>query len=61
MDNPAGMPLPNQADGMLTESEAGDGELPLRHVPDRRVLRRIRRMDDPEILERVLAGLLNLR
>lgn len=51
----------NQADGTLAERNACEGELPLRRALDRRVVRRIRRMDDPEILERVLAGLINLQ
>ncbi len=36
------------------------GDLPLRPVSYRFSVPRIRCMDDPEILERVLAGLLNL-
>jgi len=38
----------------------GSGELPRRHVPDRQILRKIRRLDDLEILQRVLAGLVSL-
>lgn len=40
---------------------AGNEELPTRPAPDRQLVRKIRRLDDPEILQRVLAGLLNLR
>jgi hypothetical protein len=40
--------------------QPADAELPVRCVPDASVRRTIRRMDDPEILERVLAGLLDL-
>ncbi len=36
------------------------GELPLRQTVNLPLRRRIRRMDDPEVLERVLAGLLGL-
>lgn len=35
--------------------------LPSRPAPDRQLVRTIRRLDDPEILQRVLAGLLNLQ
>jgi hypothetical protein len=35
-------------------------DLPARPVSACRVMHKIRRMDDPEILERVLAGLLSL-
>jgi hypothetical protein len=41
------------------DDAAGD-DLPTRSAPQRTVVYRIRRMDDPEILERVLAGLLSL-
>ena len=40
---------------------AGNEELPTRPAPVRQLARKIRRLDDPEILQRVLAGLLNLR
>jgi hypothetical protein len=40
--------------------EAALGGLPLRPVSNRLVGRRIRCMDDPEILERVLEGLVKL-
>jgi hypothetical protein len=36
-------------------------DLPSRPIPGRQLARKIRRLDDPEILQRVLAGLLNLR
>jgi len=36
-------------------------DMPARPVPDRELVRKVRRMDDPEILQRVLAGLLNLQ
>lgn len=39
---------------------AGAEKLPARPVPAGRPARRIRRLDDPEILQRVLAGLINL-
>ncbi len=39
----------------------GNEELPTRPARDRQVIHKIRRLDDPEILQRVLAGLLNLR
>jgi hypothetical protein len=38
----------------------GNEELPTRPAPDPQLVRKIRRLDDPEILQRVLAGLLNL-
>ncbi len=40
--------------------ESGCAELPKRPASDRPRVYRIRCMDDPEILERVLEGLLNL-
>lgn len=46
---------------MPTMTETGDGDLPLRRASEPWVVCRVRRMDDPEILERVLAGLLNLQ
>jgi len=55
-------PISNDADGAIvsdTTNGARAEELPRRQTPDRQV-RKIRRLDDPEILERVLAGLLNL-
>ena len=42
-------------------ARASEQELPARPTLDRQPARRIRRLDDPEILQRVLAGLLNLR
>ena len=46
-------------------SAATNGEsapdLPTRPAPDRHLVRKIRRLDDPEILQRVLSGLLNLQ
>jgi hypothetical protein len=41
-------------------NDASCAELPVRPARDRQVLRKIRRLDDPEVLRRVLAGLLNL-
>jgi hypothetical protein len=41
-------------------NDASCPELPVRLARDRQVLRKIRRLDDPEVLRRVLAGLLNL-
>ena len=46
---------------MPAVTETDDGGLPLRRASERQVVCRVRRMDDPEILERVLAGLLNLQ
>jgi hypothetical protein len=43
-----------------TTNGAGAQGLPPRPIPDRQLVRKIRSMDDPEILQRVLAGLLNL-
>jgi hypothetical protein len=40
--------------------DAALGELPLRHVSHCVPVQRIRCMNDPEILERVLEGLVNL-
>jgi hypothetical protein len=37
-----------------------DGDLPVRIAPDRSLIRRQQRMDDPEVLEQVLTSLLNL-
>jgi hypothetical protein len=39
---------------------AEPGELPSRRAANLPLRRRVRRMDDPEVLERVLAGLLDL-
>ena len=50
--NPDGDPAP--------AAHAGPDDLPIRPVPQCRLLHQIRRMDDPEILQRVLAGLLTL-
>jgi hypothetical protein len=44
-----------------TTKGAGAEDLPARPVPDHQFVRKIRRLDDPEILQRVLAGLLNLQ
>ena len=49
-----------QATGLDPRLEAEDADLPRRPVSDSPPVRRLRRMDDPEVLERVLAGLLNL-
>jgi len=49
------------ADVSDTTKGAGAQDLPPRPVPDRQLVRKIRSMDDPEILQRVLAGLLNLQ
>jgi hypothetical protein len=48
---------------MISATANGESEphLPTRPIPDRHVVRKIRRLDDPEILQRVLAGLLNLQ
>jgi hypothetical protein len=43
------------------DCEGAANELPTRPVPGGQLARKIRRLDDPEILQRVLAGLLNLR
>jgi len=40
---------------------AGGRDLPARPIPEGRLVRPIRRLDDPEILQRVLAGLLSLQ
>jgi hypothetical protein len=52
----------DKADGEPAASGPGrtPGDLPLRPVSDHQPRQRIRRMDDPEILERVLEGLVNL-
>ena len=43
------------------EHEGASAEdLPSRPIPGHQLVRTIRRLDDPEILQRVLAGLLNL-
>lgn len=52
--------LAGAADGSLSLDEVAVTSLPQRSMPDPTLVRRVRRMDDPEILERVLAGLLNL-
>lgn len=46
--------------GEEREGACADG-LPTRPTPDPQLVRKIRRLDDPEILQRVLAGLLSLR
>lgn len=48
-------------DDVPAMTETDDGDLPLPRASEPRVVCRVRRMDDPEILERVLAGLLNLQ
>jgi hypothetical protein len=50
----------DDADDAPVVTETDDGDLPLRRASESRVVCRVRRMDDPEILERVLSGLLNL-
>jgi len=47
--------------GCDTTNDAGSEELPTRPTPGHQLARKIRRLDDPEILQRVLAGLLNLQ
>jgi hypothetical protein len=46
-------------------SDAANGasaqDLPTRPISNRQLVRKIRSMDDPEVLQRVLAGLLNLQ
>lgn len=61
MEEIDGASPPSTCDRVTGEIAARDGALPLRPVPDFLVYRRVRYMDDPEILERVLAGLLELR
>lgn len=51
----------DQVDDVPAITEADDDDLPLRRASERRVVCPVRRMDDPEILERVLSGLLNLQ
>jgi hypothetical protein len=53
---------PGDADGepAIMASTEDAATLPARPVSQCRALQKIRRMDDPEILERVLAGLLSL-
>jgi hypothetical protein len=63
-------PARDSADGVAADGDGSDDnlspdsvaetELPVRPAPDSTLRRSIRRMDDPEILERVLAGLLDL-
>jgi hypothetical protein len=57
-------PLSTDAVGALV-SDATNGasapDLPTRPISDRQLIRKIRSMDDPEVLQRVLAGLLNLQ
>jgi hypothetical protein len=61
--DPGSDPATGDAGGALA-SDATNGaeslELPTRPVRDHQILRKVRRLDDPEILQRVLAGLLNL-
>jgi hypothetical protein len=51
---------PASAEGSLGQGHTAKTALPLRSVGERSIRRAVRRMDDPEILERVLAGLLDL-
>jgi hypothetical protein len=44
----------------IETTSACDEALPQRPVPERLLVPIVRRMDDPEILERVLSGLLDL-
>ena len=46
---------------IATTSPECDQDLPVRPIPARHLVRKIRPLDDPEILQRVLAGLLNLQ
>jgi hypothetical protein len=49
-------------DAMASDTTNGESaeDLPTRPIPERQLMRKIRHLDDPEILQRVLAGLLNL-
>ena len=51
---------PCHAGSVPVEAEASAADLPRRRAPDCRVIQSVRRMDDPEILERILEGLLEL-
>jgi hypothetical protein len=52
---------PDRAAGTgASEDQPADPELPMRLATAPEQVRKIRCMDDPEILERVLAGLLDL-
>jgi len=50
-------------EAMVSDTTNGDSaeDLPTRPMPERQLVRKIRHLDDPEILQRVLAGLLNLQ
>lgn len=48
------------SDGCVSEDQAERPKLPVRLSTDPLLGRKLRRMDDPELLERVLAGLLGL-
>lgn len=67
MDSPTAEQVPSNAADLsgigVSDGHEGAGteELPTRPAPVRQLARKIRRLDDPEILQRVLAGLLNLR
>jgi hypothetical protein len=50
----------NAEDAATVSLELGPRDLPLRQVSYRQPARRIRCMDDPEILRRVLEGLVGL-
>ncbi|HEY2314326.1 MAG TPA: hypothetical protein VGH96_11980 [Streptosporangiaceae bacterium] len=63
--NAAGQVSDQEPPGLSTpDSDAAtricDGDLPVRIAPDRSLIRRQQRMDDPEVLEQVLTSLLNL-
>jgi hypothetical protein len=53
---PASAEEPGEVRGPRTEALG----LPIRQAADLAAVRKVRLMDDPEILERVLEGLLNL-
>jgi hypothetical protein len=48
------------AAGGDTAAQEGEGKLPARTASERSPMRRMQRMDDPEVLEQVLTGLLSL-
>jgi len=54
-------PSSSELDGDDGGSAAAQEGVPATGRPAAAAVRRLRRMDDPEVLERVLAGLLNLR
>ena len=53
----------NAVFGTVANEAAGTsgGDLQKRPIPGRRLSRKMRCLDDPEVLQRVLAGLLNLQ